>query len=87
MGWWARRTISALRCCSNADRVEVQGNGKPVVIENAGQVTIKTSSKVRIEGDLEVTGEITAKAGGAAVLLSQHTHTDPQGGSTGLPNG
>lgn len=71
----------------HGDRIEVQAAGKPVLIANAGAVTITTSSKVRIEGDLEVTGEITARADGAAVHLTAHVHDDPQGGSVGKPHG
>lgn len=59
------------------DRIEVQANGQPVNIANAGQVTIKTNSKVRIEGDLEVTGEVKARADGASVTLSQHRGHGP----------
>jgi len=71
----------------HGDRIEVQAGGKPVVIANAGAVTITTSSKVRIEGDLEVTGEVTARADGTPVHVTAHVHDDPQGGSVGAPHG
>lgn len=61
-----------------------------IVIDGAGQdlpITIRNALKVRIEGDLEVTGEITAKAGtAAAITLTPHTHTDSRGGTTSAPN-
>jgi phage gp45-like len=72
-----------------ADHIQIEANGKPVTLANAGQVTITTSSKVRIEGDLEVTGQVTAQADAAAVHLSTHTHTGvtPGSGNTGGPVG
>jgi hypothetical protein len=38
-------------------------------------------------GEVTVTGEVTAKQGGADITLSTHTHSDPQGGNTGAPTG
>ena len=38
-------------------------------------------------GQVTVTGEVTAKQGGADITLSTHTHSDPQGGDTGAPTG
>lgn len=47
-----------------SDRIEIDGGGQLVVIKNA--------SKVRMECDLEVTGEVKAMCDGAFVTLSQH---------------
>lgn len=59
-----------------------------VTIDLGGKVMlVKNGTKARFEMPIESTGEITAKVDGAAVRLSQHTHTDPQGGSVGLPSG
>lgn len=60
-----------------ADRMEIDGGGKLVVVKNA--------SKVRVEGDLECTGEITAKCDGAFVHLSTHKGHDG-GGQPPTPN-
>ena len=57
--------------------IEVDGHGLPVTVRNA--------SKVRIEGDLEVTGEVRARCDGSAVTLSQHVHPEHDGGSTSKP--
>lgn len=46
------------------DRIEVDGGGKPVVVKNA--------SALRVEGNLDVTGEIKAMCDGQFVTLSQH---------------
>ena len=63
-----------------ADHIQIEGNGAPIVIANAGQVTVTTSSKVRVVGDLEVTGEITARADSAPVHLSTHLHAGVKAG-------
>jgi phage baseplate assembly protein V len=60
------------------DGITVDGGGKPVTVRNA--------SKCRMECDLEVTGEITARCDGAAVHLSTHTHP-VTGSTTGKPQG
>jgi len=58
----------------------VDGGGKPVLIRNA--------SKVRIEGDLEVTGEVKALCDSASVTLGSHAHTHAGGtGNSGPPAG
>ncbi len=44
---------------------------------------------VVVKGDLHVVGDVYDKHGSLAQLrghYNQHTHTDPQGGSTGQPN-
>lgn len=57
-------------------------------IETEGQVNIKASPKVTIDGNLEVSGfikadgEVTAKAGAAQVNLSTHIHPTPAGPSS-----
>lgn len=51
------------------------------------QITITLTgigAKLRIEGDVEVTGEVTAKADTAAVKLSTHVHPSATG-PTGVP--
>jgi phage gp45-like len=60
-----------------SDRTEVDGGGKLVVVKNA--------SKVRVEGDLECTGQITAHCDSGPVHLTTHTHGDPQSGNTAPP--
>ena len=65
------------------DRIEVDGGGKPVLVKNSSLTTIQ--GDVRIEGQLDVTGEVTAKVGGASVTLSQHRGHDG-GGQPPTPN-
>lgn len=58
---------------------------KTVLIESPEGVTIKAET-VRIEGDLRVTGEVTARIDGGAVHLSTHRHGGVEsGGSTTDP--
>jgi hypothetical protein len=55
-----------------------------------GQFTFNSPNQpVIIKGDLQVTGEVTAKSDGAAVHLSTHVHTGVQSGqaNTGPPQG
>jgi hypothetical protein len=55
-----------------------------------GQFTFNSPSQpVVIKGDLQVTGEVTAKSDGSAVHLSTHVHTGVQSGqaNTGPPQG
>ena len=58
-----------------------------ITINGGGQlVKIKNALKVRIEGDFEATGQITAHADSGPVHLTTHTHPDPQGGNVSAPN-
>lgn len=66
----------------------VKFTGSGIVIDGAGQqMTIQNVGKVVINGDLEVTGEVTAKSTGTSVKLSTHLHSGVQtgGGKTGGP--
>ena len=49
------------------------------------QITAKVPS-FRIEGDLEVTGDVIGDADSSAVNLTTHTHPGDSGGNTGAPN-
>lgn len=55
--------------------------GTRILLKTDGSVVITPSSKVRIEGDLEVTGEVKAMADGASVSLSTHQHPTAMGPS------
>lgn len=66
-------------------RVHLKADGSVVVTAPAGAV---------VDGDLEVTGDVTAggdvsdalgKLSGLRAHYNVHVHTDPQGGSTGPP--
>ena len=58
-----------------------------IVVEGGGKaITIRGTPKVRIEADLEVTGEVKARADGSSVSLSTHTHGD-ESSVTGPPTG
>ena len=58
-------------------------SGAFVHIDAAGNVTIQTSGHVTINGDLRVTGAVTAGYGGGdAVGLQTHTHPTPAGQSS-----
>lgn len=53
-------------------------NGNVVSMDSGGiAVTPKGGQPVTINGDLHVTGEVTAKFGGSSVTLSGHKHTQP----------
>lgn len=62
-----------------------------------GQVNLNVTGKVvgqasewDLTGDVKVTGKITATGEGTfngGHTVSQHTHSDPQGGNVGLPTG
>ena len=75
--------------------IVVDAAGKLVTVQSATTVTIKASTKVRMETPLlEVTGEIkdncdtTGKTmSGMRDIYNTHTHSDPQGGSVGAPAG
>ena len=62
-----------------ADRIEIDGGGRNVVVQNADEVQVTatgsvqiTAPTVRIDGALQVTGEVTAMCDGASVTLSKH---------------
>ena len=59
--------------------IRIDGGGQPITVTNA--------PKARFEMPVESTGEITAMVDGAAVHVSTHHHSDPQGGSTGPAQG
>lgn len=73
-------------------KVHLTRNG--IVIDGAGkQVTITNTPKVRMETELEVTGEIkdmcdtTGKTmSGMRTTYNSHTHPGDSGGTTGNPN-
>ena len=50
-------------------------------------IVVKAGETVAITGNITATGGITAGQGtGDSVTLQGHTHPDPQGGNTGIPN-
>lgn len=49
-----------------------------------GKINLKAPGGVHVTGTLDATGEITASG---THTVSAHTHSDPQGGNTGGPNG
>lgn len=51
-------------------------------ITPAGAINLVAPSGVNITGDVTVVGEVKANG----IRLSTHTHPDPQGGNTGVPN-
>jgi uncharacterized protein involved in type VI secretion and phage assembly len=65
--------------------------GSFLKLHNDGTVEIKAST-VNIDGNLVVSGDVSDQAGqhGSVRTLrtayDQHVHTDPQGGTTGLPS-
>lgn len=71
-----------------ADGLVIDCAGLPAVIQNASTVTLRVSSKVRVEGDLEVTGDLRSRADATPVSLNSlrdayhaHKHTGVQTGS------
>ena len=65
--------------------IVVDGGGKPITLTNA--------PKVRVEADLEVTGQIKdlcdaagRSMSGMRQIYNSHTHSDPQGGNVAAPN-
>lgn len=56
-----------------------------VIAHKDGNYINLNDEKIKIKGDLEVTGEITAKADTAPVKLSTHTHTGNLGAPTSAP--
>lgn len=73
-------------------KVHLTRNG--IVVDGAGkQVTITNTPKVRMETELEVTGEIKDKCdttgktmSGMRTTYDSHTHPGDSGGTTGQPN-
>jgi len=73
-------------------KVHITRNG--IVVDGAGkQVTITNTPKVRMETELEVTGEIKDRCDTSGKTMSgmrntynNHTHNDPQGGTVNVPN-
>ncbi len=79
--------------------IVVNGAGRPVTINNAPTVTINAATSVvlntpllTVNGDIVATGNISDQNGVKGVLqhirdnYDSHTHSDPQGGSTGGPS-
>ncbi len=76
-----------------ADAIIIDAGGKPVTVQNADVVTVKASTKVRLETPkVEVTGDVVSRCDGTPVSLNAlrdafhaHKHTGVQtgGGSTG----
>lgn len=70
--------------------IQVDADGDDVMIQNAALVTVKATTKVRLETPLlEVTGDIVSRADGATVSLNElrdayhaHKHTGVQSGSS-----
>lgn len=78
-------------CVINRARARTSGTSPGVTIRKSdGTISFEmTDAGVRITGDLEVTGNVTAAAlvpPVAAVGLLTHTHPDPASGNTGPPN-
>ena len=74
----AMHNANAMWVHLSGDGISIEGGGKPM--------TIKGVTKLRVEGPIESTQEITAKVDGTAVHLSTHGHIDPQGGTVGTPD-
>lgn len=80
----------------SADEIQLQcGGGVTININRAsGQVTVAANSKIRFDTPLlEVTGEVKDLCDTIGKTMSDmrniynmHTHSDPQGGSVGIPN-
>lgn len=73
---------------SDGSRVEFDPESGKLVVATEGDVEITASSKVKITGNLEVSGyikangEVTAKATSTNVSLSTHIHPTPSGPSS-----
>lgn len=75
------------------DGIVVDGGGKDINIQNTSHI-IATAAKFTIDGDLEVTGNVTAFSASAAPIsmsgmkltYNSHAHADPVSGSTGTPS-
>ncbi|WP_295055578.1 phage baseplate assembly protein [uncultured Fibrobacter sp.] len=60
--------------------------GSEIRLKKDGSVVLKTSSnKFRIEGDLDVTGDVKAVCDGVFVTLTGHTHLVPNAGQSDKP--
>lgn len=64
----------------NGQQIVFRANG----IEITSTLGVTINADVTVNGKVTATGEITAKN---THTVSAHTHTDPQGGSTGTPTG
>lgn len=67
------------------DGIVIRGAGKPVIITD--------TTKLRVEADIEATGQITDQVGGSGGSMQAmrdtyngHTHPGDSGGATGTPN-
>lgn len=68
---------------SDDTKVEFDLETGNLTIDTSGDVEIKAANKVKVIGNLDVTGEVTAKAGTPAqVRLSTHLHPTPAGPSS-----
>lgn len=61
------------------------GAGVKIKLKSNGDIELTPTTKVTITGNLEVTGEVTAKSTTTPIKLSTHTHNTAMGPS-GLPN-
>ena len=71
-----------------ADGLYIGGflNGTPaqyIRFDSSGDIHLKPASTVYVDGDVEVTGEVTA--GGIPLTTHKHTGVTPGGGETGIP--
>jgi hypothetical protein len=73
------------------DSYEVVVKNKTVYVEGSVDVVVKGSANIttniNIVGNVNVTGDIscTGQLSSSGINITKHTHTDPQGGSVGLP--
>ena len=67
--------------------LHLKADGSCVVSNDAGSLTLEADGSVTITGDLNVNGEVTAKAGipASAVSLSTHLHGTATDGPTTAP--
>jgi phage gp45-like len=66
-------------------RITLRADGS-IEVEASGDLTV--TGKLSVTGDVEATGNVKDAAGTLAALRNAynvHTHSDPQGGSTGPP--
>ena len=77
-----------LRALATGEVALWDDQGQFVKIGRAGIVVQGAGKPVTVQGDLHVTGEVTAHFGGASVSLGGHTHGGVQtgAGSTAAPN-
>lgn len=63
--------------------IVIDGAGLPITITNAPNISLDTSGNLSVSGNIaDSTGKTLA---GARAVYNGHTHSDPQGGTTGTP--